>query len=63
MFRMKGSLIPPTVLGIFAVVLGVVALLSPNRASNGIWLYGSLAGLFGIYVLCGVIISRRARRK
>ena len=62
MFQMKGNLLPPTILGIVAVGLGVFALLSPNRTEGGIWIYGLIAALFGVYVLCGVIVSRSRRR-
>lgn len=57
MFRMKGNLLLPTIIGVFAIALGVVALLSPNRADAGIGIWGAIAGLFGIYVICGVIVS------
>lgn len=63
MFRMKGNLLLPTIIGVFAMALGIVALLSPNRADAGVAIWGALAGLFGIYVLCGVIVSWRGRRR
>lgn len=63
MFRMKGNLLLPTIIGLFAIALGVVTLLSPNRADGGVAFWGALAGLFGIYVICGVIVSWRARRR
>lgn len=63
MFRMKGNLLFPTIIGALAIVLGVIALLSPNRANGGVGIWGALAGLFGVYVICGVIVSWRARRR
>jgi drug/metabolite transporter (DMT)-like permease len=62
MFRMKGNLAWPTILGLFAIGLGVVTLLSPNRSDGSVAIWGALAGLFGIYVMCGVIVSWRSRR-
>ncbi|WP_146239625.1 hypothetical protein [Curtobacterium sp. MCSS17_011] len=62
MFKMKGNLVPPTIIGLFAVAIGVVTLLSPNRADISVAVWGVLAGLFGLYVLCGVVVSWRARR-
>lgn len=61
-FRMKGNLFPPTIIGLFAVAIGAVTLLSPHRADVSVAIWGVLAGLFGVYVLCGVVISWRARR-
>lgn len=62
MFKMKGNLIPPTIIGSFAVAIGIVTLLSPNRDDFSVAVWGALAGLFGLYVLCGVVVSWRARR-
>lgn len=60
---MKGNLLIPTIIGVFAIVLGIVTLLSPNRSDVGVAIWGALAGLFGIYVICGVIVSWRAKRR
>lgn len=59
---MKGKLYLPSILAVAAVALGVFALLSPNRSDSGIWIWGSMATLFGIYVLCGVVVSSVRRR-
>lgn len=63
MFRMKGNLLLPTIIALVAIALGVVTLLSPGRAEAGVAIWGALAGLFGVYVLCGVVVSWRARNK
>lgn len=63
MFRMKGNLLLPTAIAFVAIALGVVTLLSPGRAVAGVAIWGALAGLFGVYVLCGVVVSWRARNK
>jgi O-antigen/teichoic acid export membrane protein len=62
MFRMKGNLVPPTIIGLFAIAIGAITLLSPHRANVSVAVWGALAGLFGVYVLCGVVVSWRARR-
>lgn len=59
MFNMKGNLIFPTILGIVAIVLAVAALLAPNNSN--FWIWGVIAGLFGIYVLSGVLVSWKRR--
>jgi hypothetical protein len=63
MFRMKGNLLLPTIIALFAIALGVVTLLSPGRTDAGVAIWGILAGVFGVYVLCGVFVSWRARKK
>lgn len=69
MFKFKGSLVPPTVLGIAAIGLGAWAILSPNRQNIGstgfapIWIVGAVAALFGVWVLIGVVTSAHQRRK
>lgn len=62
MFRMKGNLLPPTIVGLFAIGISVVTLLSPNRADGSVAFWGVLAGLFGISVMSGVLVSWRSRR-
>jgi hypothetical protein len=63
MFHMKGNLILPSIVGVVAVVLGAVVLISPNRSHDGNWIWDTIAGLFGIYVLCGVVVSHMSRNK
>ncbi|TCL79662.1 hypothetical protein EDF23_10252 [Curtobacterium sp. PhB128] len=69
MFKFKGSLVPPTVLGIVAIGLGAWAILSPNRQNIGstgfapIWIVGAVALLFGVWILIGVVTSAQQRRK
>lgn len=60
MFNMKGNLIFPTVLGVVAIVLAVAALLAPNNSN--FWFWGVIAGLFGLYILSGVIVSWNRRK-
>jgi len=63
MFHMKGTLNPQTILGAVAVVLGEAVLISPNRSHDGNWLWATVAGLFGIHVLCGVVVSHVSKNK
>lgn len=69
MFKFKGSLVPPAVLGIAAIGLGAWAVLSLNRQNIGstgfapIWIVGAVAALFGVWVLIGVVTSAQQRRK
>lgn len=61
MFDMKGSLVPPAILGVAAVVLVVAICCMPNAFRSGIAIWAIVAILFGLYVLSGVAVSYRRR--